>query len=76
MQIKTVNEILESIAVLPLEDQDFIIDTLNKRIHENRRAEIAQRGKEAQKNYQNGNVTSGTVKDLMTAINDDLHYLG
>lgn len=47
------------------------MDTLNKRIHENRRAEIAQRGEEAQKNYQNGNVISGTVTDLMKAIDDD-----
>lgn len=71
MPIKTINEIIESIAVLPTEDQYFIMDTLNKRIHENRRAEIAQRGEEAQKNYQNGNVMSGTVTDLMKAIDDD-----
>lgn len=71
MLIKTINEILESIAVLSTEDQGFIMETLNKRIHENRRSEIVQRGEEAQKNYQNGNVMFGTVKDLIKAIDDD-----
>jgi hypothetical protein len=66
-----INEILNTISALFLEDQYFIVDTLTKRILDLRRSQIAARGEQAQANYQQGKVTSGTVADLMRAVVDD-----
>jgi hypothetical protein len=71
MQLRNINEILNTISSLSLEDQYFIVDTLTKRIHDLRRSQIAARGEQAQANYQQGQVTSGTVADLMRAIADN-----
>ncbi|MDB9419910.1 MAG: hypothetical protein EWV55_24200 [Microcystis viridis Mv_BB_P_19951000_S69] len=66
-----VNEILNTISCLPEEEQYFIADTLNKRIRELRRSQLAARGKQAEENYEQGHVTSGTVADLMSALDSD-----
>ncbi|MDR4503905.1 MAG: hypothetical protein MRK01_03820 [Candidatus Scalindua sp.] len=68
MQESIINDILKNVSSLPLDDQDFIVQTISKRIHEVRRNEIAERAKEAEDNYNTGNVTSGTVSDLMKNI--------
>lgn len=61
----SMNEILKNVSSLPLEDQDFIVQTISKRIHELRRNQIAERVKEAEENYNSGNTTSGNIDDLM-----------
>lgn len=66
-----VNEILENISSLPPEDQFFICETLNKRVVELKRFQIAKRGEQARENYEKGDVFNGSVKDLMKALNDD-----
>ncbi|BAP58232.1 hypothetical protein THII_3935 [Thioploca ingrica] len=71
MQLININEILNTISSLSLEEQYFIVDTLTKRIQDRRRSQIAARGQQAQENYQQGMVTSGTVADLMRAVADD-----
>jgi hypothetical protein len=71
MQLRNINEILNTISSLSLEEQYFIVDTLTKRIQDRRRSQIAARGQQAQENYQQGMVTSGTVADLMRAVADD-----
>ena len=54
-----------------LEDQDFIVQTITKRLHELRRIQIAGRAKEAEENYCCGNVQSGTVNDLIKSLEND-----
>ena len=71
MRLRNINEILNTISSLSLEEQYFIIETLTKRIQDHRRSQIAARGQQAQENYQQGMVTSGTVADLMRAVADD-----
>ena len=63
-----INDILQNVSSLPLDEQDFIVQTISKRIHEMRRNEIAERAKEAEYNYKTGNVTSGTVNALMKKL--------
>jgi len=65
-----VNEILENISSLPPEDQFFICETLNKRVVELKRFQIAKRGEQARENYGKGNVFHGSVNDLMKAMDD------
>jgi hypothetical protein len=66
-----VNEILNSISSLTEDEQYFIADTLNKRIRDLKRSQIAARGKQAEENYEKGQVTSGTVADLMRTLDND-----
>ncbi len=67
----TVNNILQDISSLLPDEQLFIANTLNKRINELKRTQIYHRTREAEKNYQNGKCVSGSVSDLMRAINND-----
>ena len=60
-----INDILKNVSSLPLDEQDFIVQTISKRIQELRRNQIARRAKESEYNYHVGNVSSGTVNDLM-----------
>jgi len=62
------NDIIKNVSSLPLDEQDFIVQTISKRIHELRRNQIATRTKEAEYNYNTGNVTRGTVNDLMRNV--------
>jgi hypothetical protein len=66
-----VNQILQEVSTLSIEDQDFIMQTISKRLQELRRMQIAERAKEAEENYRCGNVQSGTVSDLMRSLNND-----
>ncbi|GJQ59613.1 MAG: hypothetical protein SCALA701_24140 [Candidatus Scalindua sp.] len=68
MQESIINDILQNVSSLSLDEQDFIVQTFSKRIHEVRRNEIAERAKEAEYNYNTGNVTSGSVSDLMKKL--------
>ena len=72
MQISnTVGSILEAISILDFEDQLFVAETLQKRIIELRRAQIAIRIQEAEQNYQSGKVRTDSITDLMMDSGDD-----
>lgn len=72
MQISTtVGSILEAISTLDFEDQLFVSETLQKRMIELRRKEIALRIQEAEENYRLGKVRTGSVADLMMESSDD-----
>ena len=64
----TVNDILQDVSGLSIEDQDFLVQTLTKRLAELRRRQIVERIQEAEANYQSGKVTIGTVADLMNQV--------
>lgn len=72
MQASTpVGSILEAISILDFEDQLFVSETLQKRIVELRRNQIAIRVQEAEENYRLGKVRSGSVEELMMDSSDD-----
>lgn len=65
-QSTPVGSILEAIAILDFEDQLFVAETLQKRVIELRRNQIASRIQEAEENYRLGKVHTGTVEYLMS----------
>ena len=67
---------IQNVSSLPLDEQDFIVQTVSKRKHEIRRNQIAERAKETEQNYNAGNVTSGTVNDLMEELENGWNHLG
>ena len=71
IEVAPVGNILEAISILDFEDQLFVSETLQKRMVELRRNQIAIRIQEAEENYRLGKVRTGTVEDLMMDSSDD-----
>ena len=67
----SLSQVLQSISELPVEEQFYLADILNKRLIETRRSEMVDRVKEAEENYHQGNVYSGDVARLMAMTEDD-----
>ncbi|MEN6610554.1 MAG: hypothetical protein ABFC24_06920 [Methanoregulaceae archaeon] len=66
----TINRVLEEIEQLDIDDRIYIHQVLSSRLIETERARIADRVREAEKNYAEGKVRSGSVDDLMSELND------
>jgi len=66
----TINRVLEEIEQLDLDDRIYLHEVLSSRLIETKRARIADRVREAEQNYAEGNVRSGSVDDLLGELND------
>jgi SET domain-containing protein len=69
--LTSLNQVLQSISELPVEEQFYLADILNKRLIETRRSEIVNRVKDAEENYRQGKVYSGNIDRLMAMTEDD-----
>jgi hypothetical protein len=71
------DEIISSIASLPIEDQDYLFEFLRKQHVENRQAEILANAQEVMEAFKNGTAKRGSVDDLMADLlrDDDGNYL-
>ena len=65
----TIEQVLESIDSLGMDDQVYLLEVLSKRMIELRRRSIAERAKEAEKDYKKGKVKRGSVDDLWKDLN-------
>jgi len=66
-----INNILQAISNLDLEDQLFLTEILDKRAIQLRREQILARAKEAETNYQNSNVQTVNINELMMMSSND-----
>jgi ribosomal protein S4 len=66
----TFDELLDTIDRLPLEQQETLLNVLQKRLIELRRQEIAQNAKEARQLYFTGKLPTGNVDDLLADIHE------
>ena len=64
----TVNKVLEEIDQLDIEDRNYIHQILSRRLIDAERSRIAKRAREAEKNYSQGHVRSGSIKDLLSEL--------
>jgi hypothetical protein len=62
------NDVLEAANNLPIDDQETLIDILNRRLHDIRRAEIIKDVKSAQKEYLRKQCTPITPDALIEEI--------
>ncbi len=62
------DEILDDVEKLSLEEQETLIDILNRRVIDRRRLELAKEIQEAQKEFQEGSVKTVTPDELMKEI--------
>ncbi|NEP13847.1 MAG: hypothetical protein F6K14_27325 [Symploca sp. SIO2C1] len=61
--------ILDMIEALSLEEQDALLDIVCRRQAERRRREIAKNIAQAKAEYQAGEVSRGTVYEIITELN-------
>ncbi|MGB7544483.1 MAG: hypothetical protein WBL92_02665 [Methanothrix sp.] len=65
-------ELIESVEALPLDDQEILMDIINRRIIEQRRDELVADMEESMQAYRKGEVRIGTVDDLLRDLDEDL----
>ena len=68
-QIPNLNQVLESVEMLPVEDQEMLVDIICNLLIERRRNEIAQSIVQAEKDYEDGNVFHGFIEDAIAELN-------
>ena len=64
-------QIIDSIEVLSIEDQDYLFELIRKRRIENRRQEILANSEEVMKSFKNGTTKRGGVDDLIADLLGD-----
>jgi len=65
-------EVIESVEALPLDDQQILMEIINRRIIEQRRNELVVDMDESLEAYRKGEVRIGTVDDLLRDLDQDL----
>jgi hypothetical protein len=63
-------DLIDAVESLPLDDQSMLVELINKRITETRRAELVAEVQDARRAFKNGEVKRGTVEDLMKDLKD------
>lgn len=63
-------DLIDAVESLPLDDQSMLVELINKRIIEKRRAELVAEIGEAREAFRKGEVKRGTVEDLMKDLED------
>jgi len=63
-------DLIDAVESLPLDDQSMLVELINKRITEKRRAELVAVVHDARRAFKNGEVKRGTVEDLMKDLKD------
>ena len=58
-------DLIEAVESLPLDEQSMLVELINKRIIEKRRAELVAEVRESREAFLRGEVKCGTVKDLI-----------
>lgn len=64
----TFQKALDVVESLPEYQQEHLVETIRHRLMEYRRAALAENIREAKEEYSRGEVTRGTVDDLMREI--------
>ncbi len=70
VQSLSLQDLIEAVEAMPLEDQSILVELINKRITEKRRAELIAEVQEARDAFKSGEVKGGTFEDLMKDLKD------
>ena len=63
-------DLIDAVESMPLDDQSMLVDLINKRIQEKRRADLVAEVREARDAYARGEFKQGTLEDLMKDLKD------
>lgn len=70
VQSLSFQDLIDAVESLPLDDQSMLVELINKRITEKRRAELVAEVGEAREAFRKGEVKHGTVEDLIKDLKD------
>ena len=62
------DELLDTIDQLPIDQQETLVEVIQRRLIDLRRQEIAKHAAEARKLYSAGKLPKGTVEELMADL--------
>ncbi len=68
MKTVTFDEVLDIIESFPEKQRESIVEIVKRRLTEERREQLAQTIKESREEYARGEVSRGTVEDLIREI--------
>ncbi|MEG3437636.1 hypothetical protein V0288_10945 [Pannus brasiliensis CCIBt3594] len=68
MKTSHFQQVIESIESLPLEDQEILLDILQKRLQEQRRANLVKEVQEVRQEFAEGNVQFGSIDEFLTQL--------
>ena len=68
------NEALETAEKLPIEDQETLIEILNRRIIEKQRSKLAREIRNAQKEFEAGKCKPTSADDIIKGMFPSTHY--
>jgi hypothetical protein len=63
-------DLIEAVESMPLDDQSMLVELINKRIIEKRRAELVAEVQDVRSAFKRGEVKRGTFEDLMKDLLD------
>lgn len=67
----TINDVINDFAKLNESDKEYFLEVANKQLIELKRAKLVDRVKEAESNYQSGNIKKGNADDLLKDLEND-----
>ncbi len=70
MQVSNFEKVLESVEALSVDEQEVLIDLVQRRLVERRRSEIEAHIAQAKAEYQAGKVFRGTVAQVVAELRE------
>ncbi len=68
MKTSALQQAIESVESLPIEDQEILLDILQKRLHERRRTNLYQEVREIKQEFAEGNAKFGSVDEFLAEL--------
>jgi hypothetical protein len=65
------DELLDTIDQLPIDQQETLVEVIQRRLIDLRRQEIAKHAAEARQLYSGGKLPKGTVEELMADMDQE-----
>jgi hypothetical protein len=68
MRTSAFQQAIESVENLSLEDQEILLDLLQKRLHQAKRTKLSQEITEVRQEFAEGNVQFGSVEQFLAEV--------
>ena len=68
MKTSALQQAIESVESLPIEDQEILLDILQKRLQERRRTNLYQEVREIKQEVAEGNIKFGSVDQFLAEL--------
>lgn len=68
MKTSALQQAIESVESLPIEDQEILLDILQKRLQERRRTNLYQEVRAIKQEFAEGNVKFGSVDQFLAEL--------